>query len=138
MTFLRRLWPVILGLVLTVANLAPLFTPTGSRSNEWRAMEGRLEIIRNQTFVNEEIALDGKNFLDCKFIGVSFAYRGLSPFLLTHSTIDSLGQPIHFRIASGPAFDGANIFVGVLQDVCRSDGNFKCGGVFPFVIEKLK
>jgi len=46
-----------------------------------------LEPVVNQEFRNQVVELDGKNFVDCKFVNVTFLYNGTMPIQFSNCTI---------------------------------------------------
>jgi hypothetical protein len=46
-----------------------------------------LEIVAGKEFRNEQIVLDSKRYMNCKFINVSFVYNGTTPVQFDHNVI---------------------------------------------------
>ena|SRR5215471_14986125 len=46
-----------------------------------------LEPVVNKEFRNQEVELDGKNFVDCRFINVTFRYNGTMPIQFSNCTL---------------------------------------------------
>jgi hypothetical protein len=46
-----------------------------------------LEPVVNKEFRNQEVELDGKNFVDCRFINVTYRYNGTMPVQMSDCTL---------------------------------------------------
>lgn len=44
-----------------------------------------LKLIKDQTFINETVELDGKNFEHCNFVNVKFLFHGYKTMVVKHS-----------------------------------------------------
>src|SRR5262249_26016180 len=60
-----------------------------STSNFWADLP--LRQVRDQIFANQTVEVDGKEFVDCTFDGVTFKFEGQAPFRFT---------TVHFEHAS--------------------------------------
>ena len=93
-------------------------------TSQWEAEYGHLETISNQDFRDEEIVLDGKQFQDCNFSGVTFVFKGQHLFLIAHNNISG---PVHFRIANGAPFTAARLVWETFAEVCQEPkGQWNC------------
>jgi hypothetical protein len=53
-----------------------------------------LEPVVNKEFRSETVVLDGKNFVDCRFINVTFSYNGTMPIAFSNCTLSSGARDI--------------------------------------------
>lgn len=81
------------------------------------ATRANLKEVRNQTFSNEVIELDGKHLHDCVLQNSTLIYRGKQPYILEHNTI--LGT-IRIKVTYGPQMSGLAL-VYALKDVCNTN-----------------
>jgi hypothetical protein len=51
-----------------------------------------LEPVVNKEFRNETVELDGKNFVDCRFVNVTFRYNGTMPTQFSNCTMPGAGR----------------------------------------------
>jgi len=94
------------------------------RSRErWQYELHHLETIRGRAFKNEEVELDGKSFLECKFEGVTLVFRGEHPFALIGADIKGNGGALRIRVSPGPVSAGAEMVQLLLREMCRDPSN---------------
>ncbi len=113
--------PVWIGLLIITwaALLFDIYDRHSTRSM-WYDPPNNLETIMLKNFVNEDIELDGKRFDECTFQNVTFVFRGIKPFVITHNHIDGGGHPIQIKIKKGPQFMGATLASATVRAACQS------------------
>jgi len=83
------------------------------------------ETIEGRSYVNEEVVLDGRKYVDCTFENVSFRYNGKASFQFMHNIVRGT-----YRISSG------NPAVGVTVGLLKGMGMLKEG--IPITIDNNK
>jgi amino acid transporter len=90
------------------------------------------DVVMNQTFFEKDVELDGKSFVNCKFIRVNFIFRGRKSFSLTNSTIE--GQ-VGLEFNEGSQLDTAvmvaHFVEGALRDNPKALEELSRLGLFP-------
>src|ERR1039458_4542744 len=64
-------------------------------------------LVRAESFSNQAVELDGRQFEDCIFTNVTFVFRANKPFRITHNKIDVGGHPLQLQVVQGPALQAA-------------------------------
>jgi hypothetical protein len=83
---------------------------------EWMSVQRKnLEEVRNQTFTNQEIELDGKHLHDCNLVNSTLIYRGKKPYVFEHNLITGT---LSVKVTDGPQQGGMALF-GLLADACK-------------------
>ncbi len=77
-----------------------IYTPKESAS-KWSSIQ-KTPII-GKTFKNERVELDGFSYIECKFINVTFVYKGEAPYDMVN--IEFIGTP-RFDISSSEPLGG--------------------------------
>lgn len=76
----------------------------------WR--NSRTRQVANKEFVNQEVPLDGIEYIDCKFDRVTFVYNGLAPSGisgLSGVTYDEKGRPTARCKSTNPIVNNAGL-----------------------------
>lgn len=125
MTMQHLGWTMIaVGIVLTAINTV---LKRASRNNyqsplelfngvlRWR--EGRLKQVANQTFKNQEVRVDGIEFIDCIFDGVTFVYEGTGKVAMSGSMMkaDANGKPNCLFRTSHPIVGATSLLLEGMQ-----------------------
>ena len=102
-------WPQLTMIALTVLTWSAVGFDYYDRHPNWAVkpvtqaeLDKPLEQVWGKTFINERIALDGKEYVDCTFQNVMFDYEGTASFRLTNC---------HFTPGGDTAFGSRNPIV---------------------------
>lgn len=99
-----------------------IYSAWNPRYPNWNAELNSLTLVQGQTFgPDDRVVLDGKNFLNCRFAGSTFVYRGTAPFIFNNNIVDFNHEPLRVRIINGPQGSGASVVWGLMTDFCRAD-----------------
>ena len=88
----RRYWPIAVMALLLLGAWAPFLISrysepdtTAETESDWTNYKPTL--IRERTYENQTVALDGYHYQDCHFINVTFEYNGTTPVMITYNKI---------------------------------------------------
>jgi hypothetical protein len=119
----RRYWPWLVALgfiaVIVAAQGVAVFRVTEGASqtnvdlSQFNSM--KMKPILSQTYRNQTLHIDGKEYIDCTFDNVTFIYEGKAPFQFTEAHFPN-GTTIQFG-SPNPAINTALHLLGSLQDV---------------------
>jgi hypothetical protein len=130
--------PLLLVVLSTLVLIANSFGLLPSRNNKWRPTKERehltnpsyhfptpnwhepLAPIVNQTYRNETVQLDGKDFTDCRFVSVTFLYNGTMPTRFTNCKIGPPGE-VQFR-TDNPAVSIVHEITNILRELAGEKG----------------
>ena len=119
-------WLLVIGFLLASFSIFTAWsTITIPTPSAWDEEYNHLELVRLQTFSNQEVELDGKQFNSCHFINVTFVYRGLKPFVFDHNDINAGGYQVRINIVKGPQSSGAELIYGFLHTLCQNTQEMK-------------
>jgi len=112
---------VVLGFLLSGFSLYMSYSNTRIGVKEWEEqINSSLEPVRDKTFTNEQVELDGKEFDDCTFRSPTLIYRGKKPFHFRNLKIEANSHPIQMKVVQGPAAFLITMLVnGVCQDAAQ-------------------
>lgn len=94
---------LIIGFLFSGFSLYTSYHNAPLTEKEWMNLTKTLEQVRNRSFTNQEIELDGKDIRDCTIINATLIYRGKKPFVLDH---DNFGGTLAVKITDGPQQNG--------------------------------
>lgn len=119
----KQYWPIAAMFVIMLFNWIPYYLNSTSdkapTTTQWEKYRGSLEVIRDKTFTNQELELDGKDIENCTLVSTTLVYRGKRPFVFAHNKLDLNLHPIEIKIVNGPAMTGATIIAGLLNELCN-------------------
>ena len=72
---------IVFSAIVILASWRTLFPPDSFRSLD----SIRLSRVQHKQFVNETVVLDGKDFENCSFVGVTLEFRGVEGFVLDNN-----------------------------------------------------
>jgi hypothetical protein len=99
-----RWWLVlVVALLALIASTYNIFTEGFSEKNWLEYSRNKLQQVRNKTFTNEKIELDGMNIHDCVLVNSTLIYRGKKPFIYQHNKISGT---VLVQVTYGPQQGG--------------------------------
>jgi hypothetical protein len=114
-----KYWPIGVMFVIMFLNWIPYYLNSMPTSGQWEKYKGSLELIRNKTFTNQELELDGKDIENCTLINTTLIYRGKRPFILMNDIMNLSHHPVEVKIVDGPAMTGAAMVGGLITELCN-------------------
>jgi len=82
---------LVLSSLFIVTLLIGFFIGSASvNRNPSQFFDTQLTTVRNRVFTNEEVPLDGYDYISCNFNNVTFVYQGQAPFGFSNNTVKGL------------------------------------------------